>query len=210
MINFSIKNLILTLVLVRALSLQACSGPLANFCSVSATCIQGNTVIANNFLTPSGPLVNGIGNYGVFLNSIGVDSGNFVLWTDTPVGNFSSGITFDSNTGFITLPNGIFLVQYIVKFLLPASTTGTGMASLYQGPAAGPLIQINPAPAIMTISGITDDANQTQPLLTGAALVTVNSAANNTIGLNIQLFNGMLFVGAQGDQTAQLVIIQLR
>ncbi len=84
------------------------------------------------------------------------------------------------------------------------------MASLYQGPAAGPLVQITPAPSIMGIFGVTDDANLTQPLLTGYALITVTSAANNTIGLNIQLFNGMGFFGEQGDLNAELVVLQLR
>lgn len=197
--------------LVAAPFVNGCAGPAAQFCSVSATCIQGNTVIADNFLTPSGPLVTGINNYAVFLNSVGVDSGDFILWPDTPASNVSSGITLDSNTGFITLPSpGIFLVAYSVKFNLQSSTAGTGMASLYQGPAAGPLVQITPAPSIMGIFGVTDDANLTQPLLTGYALITVTSAANNTIGLNIQLFNGMGFFGEQGDLNAELVVLQLR
>lgn len=191
--------------------INGCSGPIANFCSISATCIQGNTVIAGNFLTPSGPLVTGIGNYGVFLNSIGVNSGDFILWGDTPMGNLSPGVTFDSNTGFITLPSpGIFLIQYIVRFSLPFSSDGTGVASLFQGPAGGPLFQIVPPPSIMTISGNTDASNQSQPLLTGVALVAVTSAANNTIGLNIQLFNGMALFGAQGDENAELIVLQLR
>lgn len=215
--NFSLKNLVrvtFALNLLMAMPYtraSICSGPLATFCGVSATCIQANTVIAGNFATPSGPLVTGIGNYGVFLNSLGVDSGNFVLWGDTPASNVSSGITFDSTTGYITLPStGIFLVQYSVRFFLPFDSDGTGVASLYQGPAGGPLVQIMPPPSIMTIGGNTDDGNQSQPLLTGTALVIVTSAANNTIGLNIQLFNGMGLLGAQGDLNAELVVLQLR
>jgi hypothetical protein len=188
-----------------------CTGPLANFCGISASCIQSNTVVASNFATPAGPLVTGIGNYAVFLNSFGVNSGDFVLWGDTPASNISSGITLDANTGYITLPApGIFLVMYSVKFNLQNSTAGTGMASVYQGPAAGPLVQITPAPSIMGIFGVTDDANISQPLLTGYALISVTSSTNNTIGLNIQLFNGMGLFGAQGDLNAELVVLQLR
>jgi hypothetical protein len=187
-----------------------CTGPLANFCGISASCIQSNTVVADNFATPAGPLVTGIGNYAVFLNSFGVNSGDYVLWADTPASNISSGISLDPVTGFITLPTGIFLIQYSVRFFMPFSSDGTGVASVFQGPAAGPLVQITPPPSIMTIGGNTDDANQSQPLLTGYALVGVTSAANNTIGLNIQLFGGMALFGAQGDLNAELVVLQLR
>lgn len=189
-----------------------CTGPLAQFCSVSASCIQSNTVVASNFATPAGPLVTGIGNYAVFLNSFGVNSGDFVLWGDTPASNISSGITLDTNTGYITLPTpGIFLVMYSVRFSLQADTSsGTGFAQVYQGPAAGPLAVISPAPSILSISGTTDAANSSQPLLTGYALISVTSPANNTIGLNIQLFNGIGLFGAQGDLNAELVVLQLR
>lgn len=202
--------MLLVVTAVSAYGANPCTGSLATFCGVSASCIQSNTVIANNFATPEGPLVTGIGNYAVFLNSSGVDSGDYILWADTPEANISSGITFDSATGFITLPVGIFLIQYSVRFFLPFSSAGTGIASLYQGPAAGPLVQITPPPSIMTIGGNTDDVNQSQPLLTGYALVAVTSAANNTIGLNILTLNGMALFGAQGDLNAELVVLQIR
>lgn len=205
----------------RSLAPTGCTGPLATFCSVSANCIEAGNILANtqtvsglvtagSFATPAGPLVSGISNYAVLLNSFFVTSGDYALWGDTPAGNISAGITLDPTTGYVTLPTGLFLVQYTAKFYLPPSTFGSGYAILAQGPAGGPLVLLDAPPvAIMGISGDTDDSNSSEPLVTGDALILVTSAANNTIGLNIQSYNGMILAGQEGDENAELVILQL-
>ncbi len=200
-----------------------CTSPAATFCSVSANCIEAGTILATNeivsgtitagtFATPSGPLVTGIQNYGVLLSSSFSTSGDgYIQWQDTPPSNLSAGITLDPSTGFITLPVGLFLVQYTVKFQLNFGNSGSGFAILAQGPAGGPLVLLDSPPiAIMGTSGTSDGSNSQEPLVTGYALISVPSTAENTIGLNIQLFGNITLAPSQGDENAELVILQLR
>lgn len=205
----------------RAVAPTGCTGPLATFCSVSANCIEAGNILANtetvtglvtagSFATPAGPLVSGIRNYAVLLSSETLTTAAYLLWGDTPAGNISAGITLDPTTGYITLPTGLFLVQYTAKFYLPPSSFGSGYAILAQGPAGGPLVLLDSPPiAIMGISGDTDASNSSEPLVTGDALILVTSSANNTIALNIQLYGGMITAPSEGDENAELVILQL-
>lgn len=195
-------------------SLKAGSVTVNGNAIVSGTLAVDGPVTAESFSTPSGTLSTGIQNYAVLINSFGVDSGNNILWEDTPAGNLSAGITLDNTTGFITLPVGLFLVQYTVRFnIVSPATDPTGFAQLQQGPASGPLSPIAQPAISSTSANIPDNATlniQLQPQVTGYALVPVTSASDNTIALNILLFNGMRLLGAMGEENAELVIVQLK
>ena len=172
-----------------------------------------NSVTAKSFITPEGPLFNGLRNWAVFTNQAAVTTGNNVFWAATPAANISSGITFDNTTGAITLPtSGIFLVQYSVQFdKTPFNGSSVGIAQLQQTVAGTPT-DLTQA----TIQGIgaTDTATAVTPVsseeVTGYALITTTSTLNNVINLVISFSGGITFPFSTSDvANAQMTILQL-
>lgn len=170
-----------------------------------------NSVTANSFVTPSGPLFNGLRNWAVFTNQAEVLDGANILWAATPAANISSGITFDNTTGAITLPtSGIFLVQYSVNFGKTASDiTDVGIAQLQQTVAGAPT---NVSQATINSAFVTDPGETLaiSEEITGYALITTTSTLNNVINLQITLTANMELGTATGsDANAQMIILQL-
>lgn len=172
-----------------------------------------NSVTAKSFITPEGPLFNGLRNWAVLTNQAAVGDGDNVLWAATPAGNISPGITVDPATGIITLPtSGIFLVQYSVQFdKTPFNGSSVGIAQLQQTVAGTPT-DLTQA----TIQGIgaTDTVAAATPLsseeVTGYALITTTSTLNNVINLVISFSNGITFPFSTSDvANAQMTILQL-
>lgn len=189
-----------------------CTGASAQFCNLTASCIQSNNIIANSFATPAGPFV-GIGNYGVLTNQATVVSGNNILWAATPAGNLSAGIVVNTSTGNITLPTtGLFLVEYTVRFTrAPYEGTSTAIAQLQQTIAGTPTnITQSAITQNVAVDGLTFAIPQSNPLVTGWALIRVTSTANNVINLQLSYGGNDTFPVASGvDANAQMMILQL-
>jgi hypothetical protein len=167
-----------------------------------------NSVTAKSFITPEGPLFNGLRNWAVLANQAEVLDGANVFWAATPAANISSGITVNNTTGDITLPtSGIFLVQYSVRFTATPDDSADGAgAQLRQGGVAVSQATINNT----SISYSGTDLTVT-PELTGYALITTTSSANNVINLLIGfLTSNITLPAAVGpDANAQMTILQL-
>jgi len=169
------------------------------------------TAYANSFVTPSGALFNGLRNWAVLANQIQILSTKLIPWDATSAGNLSSGITVNS-TGTITLPtSGIFLVQYTVRLNIDTSLDQDSQASidLLQ---AGKIINQAAIQNNTTIITTAESNNIFQTQITGYGLVTVTSAANNTISLGATFNNGYTIPGItlpSNDANAQMTILQL-
>jgi len=173
----------------------------------------GGTVTANNFVSTSGQLFGGIRNYAILTNQATIDSGTNILWAETPAANLSSGISFDPTTGLVTLPtSGLFLVQYTVRFTrTPFDGTSVATAQLQQTISGTPVDITQPAIVnFVGIDGISDVIPSSDVLVTGYALVTVTSSANNVINL-ITFYdnNTTLPAATAADANAEMVILQL-
>jgi len=216
--NINFSHLLIALICAVSPAIHAmtgvtgCTGPAAQFCSISAGCVQSNIVIANSFVTPAGALVGPI-NYAVLSNQATVATGANVLWAATPVGNISGAITLNPATGSITLPTGLFLVEYTVRFTkTPFEGTATAVAQLQQTVASVPTNITQPAITTTTsVDGISDAIPSSNDLVSGWALVTVTGATNNAINLVVSYDgNDSLPATAGVDANAQLSIVQLR
>jgi len=171
----------------------------------------GGSVTASSFITPAGPLFPGLRNYAVLTNTAAVTSGSNVLWSATPASNLSSGIT--NTGGSITLPTtGIFLVQYTVRFTVtPFTGTETATAQLQQTVAGTPT-NISQAAITNNVAtdGISDAVPSSQRIVTGSAIITTTSSANNTLNLLITFDgNDSLPIAIAPDANAQMIILQL-
>lgn len=197
-----------------------------NICNKLA--VGGNETIlgsitANSFTNPMGKLFSGFRNYAVLSNQAAVSqstSGNTILWNSTTNNNLSSEISVNSTTGLITLPtSGTFFIEYSVRYnRLPPLPTGspntdTFVAQLQQTVAGVPTNITQPA---ITSSSYTDNVYADlgvplfQPQITGYALITVSSAANNAIDLVVTFSGNDTMPAAIGtDANAEMVILQL-
>lgn len=184
-------------------------------CKVIKKCLNVcGAVTASSFITPSGALFNGLRNYAVLSNQSVLVTGQTVPFAATTAGNFSTGIT--NAAGLITLPaTGVFLVQYSVRVSLDA-TDATALevatAQLQQGTA---LVQAPIGRAAITSNttsiGTIETNNIFQTQISGYALVTATSAANNVISLVVTFDDGYSIPPATAgtDANAQMTILQL-
>ncbi len=171
-----------------------------------------NSVTANSFITPSGPLFNGLRNWAVLTNQAAVNNTDNVLWAATPDANISSGITRNVD-GTITLPtSGIFLVFYSVQFQFNGTTDpgndASGTAALQQG--STDLNQVTIDTATINNNGASN-ALLISLEVTGYALISTASPSSNTINLNISLGGPVTLpdLTAGTSANAQMVILQL-
>lgn len=177
------------------------------------------SVTANSFINSLGPLLDGVSNYAVLANQASIATGNTVLWAATPASNLSSGISFDATNGQITLPTGLFLVQYTVRFdSTPYSPTfgtiteTTVTAQLQQTVAGVPTnISQSSIKNNTAADNVESSEPQSQRAISGYALVNVTSSLNNIINLVVTMSNGSAFIPTTvgSDANAQMVIIQL-
>jgi hypothetical protein len=191
----------------------------ANLLTVTGNEIVGGnvavngSVIASSYLTPTGPLFTGLRNYAVLSNQVAVFDGDNIPWTPASVGNTSAGITVDG-AGFITLPtSGLFLVQYTVRLTRsPVNGTNGAIVQLQQTVAGVPTnitqASIN---SNTSIDGVDNLEPESQPQITGYALINVTSATNNVLNLAINLNGSNISIPAASgiDANAQLTILQI-
>lgn len=183
-------------------------------CGKFSSLIVCNSVTANSFVTPSGPLFNGLRNYAVLSNQATIPSGDNALWAATPAGNISAGISVNNLTGAITLPeSGIFLVQYSVRFTYDPNDTVISVASahLQQTVAGAPTNITQPAITSTTATEVVaTEGTDSEVEVTGYALITTTSALNNVINLVVTYTNNFsLLTATLIDANAQMTILQL-
>ena len=174
-------------------STRSCSSPYGGSSSSSTSSIGlGYAVLSNQ-----DPIVTGSSN---------------VNWAATPAANLIGGISLDSTTGVVTLPPGKFLVQYSVRFTrTPWDSPVTATAQLQQT-VNGVATNIS-QPAIVNVSandGIQETIPLTPHMITGTAIVTVNSDLNNALTLVVSTAPNLTLPTATGtDANAQLTILPL-
>lgn len=161
----------------------------------------------------------GIRNYAVLANQSAVTTGEIIPWTSStisagavpPAASAGDPISVDV-LGNITLPIGVFLVEYTVRInKTPFDGTSTAVAQLQQTVSGVPTNIAQPAITTNTsIDGITAGVPESQTQITGVAIITVTSTSNNVIDLLVTLSGGDTIPAATGtDANAELVIIQL-
>ena len=149
--------------------------------------------------------------YAVLSNQVAVSSGNQIPWS--PVVGTSHDIFVDA-LGNITLPKGLFLVQYTVRInKTPYAGTTTATVQLQQTVLGVPT-NIN-QPAItenISVDLVTENAPVSQTQITGYAFIKVTSASNNVLDLFVTLDNASLTIPAASgvDANAQIAIIQIQ
>lgn len=165
-----------------------------------------NSVTAGSFITPFGPLFNGLRNYALFINTLAVTvSGTDVLWDASTAGQ-QSGISVNTTTGEITLPiGGTFLVIYFAQFDLPFDgNDNTGDATLRQGSSNLP----NQRALISLHSAV--GSNSVRQTASGMDIVKTTSSADNILSLRINLQNSATFPAALSNSAnALMAILQL-
>lgn len=150
--------------------------------------------------------------YAVLSNQVAVTDGTNVTWAPLP-NAISSGISVDS-LGRITLPTGLYLVEYTVRLSrTPVSDTSTVVTQLQQTVGG---IPTNIAQAAVTsntaIDGVTNSEPASQTQITGYAIIEVTSSTNNIINLAVDITGSQLSIPAASgvDANAQMFILQLK
>lgn len=168
-----------------------------------------NSVTAGSFLTPFGPLFNGLRNYALFVNTTTtLVSGSNVSWGASSADQQSSGISVNTTTGNITLPiGGTFLVIYFAQFDLPFDgTLNTGNATLRQSSIA---VTHQRALTSLHYTGGANGGSMRQTA-SGLEIVKTTSSSDNTLSLQITFDGNATFPAALGDSAnALMAILQL-
>jgi hypothetical protein len=191
---------------------KCCSLTVTRNASIGGNLTVGGSVTAASFILASGDtLFNGLRNWAVFSNTSTQAGGTSAIipFGGTPLFN-NKGIT--NAAGVITLPNpGIFLVLYTVKIEWAEDDTETAFATLQQTvTGAGSQVDIG-QPAIISSTQTTVVGEVLQTQITGWAIVTTTSTANNQIDLFLNTPTGTSLPAPviTGDANAEIAIIQL-
>jgi hypothetical protein len=177
--------------------------------AVGGNLAVAGSVAAASFITASGgPLLN----WAVFSNTSAVAPDTLFPWAATPATSITAGIT--NNAGIITLPiGGTFLVAYTARVTAtgPIVPGNVANVALFQGSTGSGFNFINQL-AVVTLEDVLIDADVIQSPITGCAIITTTSTADNQIEL-MAFYAGEYAINAavfSGDANANMAILQLK